>query len=68
MTKNIYDLIVGICSAVDIIANTLSVYFCSVGKIDGKTAGVIADATVGVTGLVLGVCSRYIKEDLTKKK
>ena len=68
MTKNVYDLIVGICSAVDILANTFSIYFLSVGKIDGRTAGVIADATVGVTGIVLGICSRYVTDGLTKKK
>lgn len=68
MTKNVYDLIVGICSAIDVLANTFSIYFLSVGKIDGKTAGVIADTTVGITGLVLGICSRYVTDDLTKKK
>ena len=68
MSKNVYDLIVGICSAVDILANTISVFFLSQGKIDGKTASVIADVTVGVTGLVLGVCSRYIKDAPVQKK
>ena len=68
MTKNVYDLIVGICSAVDILANTISVFFLSQGKIDGKTASVIADVTVGVTGLVLGVCSRYITDSPVQKK
>ena len=68
MTKNVYDLIVGICSAVDVLANTFSIYFMSIGKIDGKTAGVIADATVGVTGLVLGICSRFVTDNVTKKK
>ena len=68
MSKNVYDLIVGICSAVDILANTFSVFFLAQGKIDAKTSAVIADVTVTVTGLVLGVCSRYIKEDVQKKK
>jgi len=68
MSKNVYDLIVGICSAVDILANTISVFFLSQGKIDGKTANVIADVTVGVTGLVLGVCSRYITDAPVQKK
>ncbi len=68
MSKNVYDLIVGICSAVDILANTISVFFLSQGKIDGKTASVIADVTVGVTGLVLGVCSRYITDVPVQKK
>lgn len=68
MSKNVYDLIVGICSAVDILANSISVYLLSQGKIDAKAAASIADVTVGVTGLVLGVCSRYIKEDVQKKK
>lgn len=68
MTKNVYDLIVGICSAVDVLANTFSIYFLSVGKIDGRTAGVIADTTVSLTGIILGICSRYVTDDLTKKK
>ncbi len=66
--RAVYDLIVGICSAVDVLANTFSIYFLSIGKIDGKTAGVIADATVSVTGIILGICSRFVKDDLTKKK
>lgn len=68
MSKNVYDLIVGICSAVDILANSISVYLLSQGKIDATAAAVVADVTVTVTGLVLGVCSRYIKEDVQKKK
>ena len=31
MSKNVYDLIVGICSAVDILANTISVFFFVTG-------------------------------------
>ena len=33
-----------------------------------NTAGVIADTTVSLTGIILGICSRYVKDDLTKKK
>ncbi len=68
MSKNLYDLIIGICSAVDILSNTVSVYLLAQGKIDGKTAGAIADVTVGVTGIVLGVCSRYVTDNTIEKK
>ena len=68
MTKNVYDLLVGLAAVVDGLASTLSIYFFSIGKIDGKTAGVIADTTVAVTGLVLGVCSRYITDKPVEKK
>ena len=65
MTKNLYDLIVGISVAVNGLADTLSIYLLATGKIDGKTAAIITDVTV--TGLVLGICSRYIPEGEQKK-
>lgn len=67
MTKNVFDLITGIATAVDGVAGTLSVFLLSTGKISGVTASVITDVTVTLTGLVLGICSRYIKDEKTKK-
>lgn len=67
MTKNLYDLLVGISVALNGLADTISIYLLATGKIDGKTAAIITDVTVTVTGLVLGICSRYIPEGEQKK-
>jgi hypothetical protein len=63
MTKNFYDLLVGISVAINGLANTIGVYLLSTGKIDAKTAGLIADTTVAVTGIALGICARFIKDN-----
>ena len=68
MSKNVYDLLVGVSVALNGLADTISIYLLATGKIDGKIAGLIADTTVAVTGLALGICARFIKEDVTKKK
>ena len=68
MTKNFFDLLVGIVTAVEGIVSAFCVYFASTGKIDVKIANAIADSVIGVGGLALGICSRFIKEDVTKKK
>ena len=68
MTKNFYDLLVGIVTAVEGLIGSFCIYFGVTGKIDGKTAAAIADSAVVVGGAVLGVCARFIKEDVTKKK
>lgn len=67
MTKNLYDLLVGISVALNGLADTISIYLLAIGKIDGKTAAIITDVTVTVTGLVLGICARYIPEGEKKK-
>lgn len=68
MSKNFYDLLVGIATAINGLAGTISVYLLATSKIDGKTASLITDVTVGVTGLVLGICSRYIDDTKKLKK
>lgn len=68
MTKNFYDLLVGISVAINGLAVTISTYLLATGKIDGKTAGLISDTTVAVTGLALGICSRFIKDGTIEKK
>ena len=68
MTKNLFDLIVGIVTAVEGVVSAFCVYFAATGKIDAKIANAIADSVIGVGGLALGICSRFIKEDVTKKK
>ena len=67
MTKNLYDLLVGISVAINGLADTISIYLLAVGKVDGKTAGLIADTTVAVTGVILGICARFIPEGEQKK-
>ena len=68
MTKNFYDLLVVIVTAIEGLVSGFCVYFASTGKIDIKIANAIADSVIGVGGLVLGICSRFIKNDVTKKK
>lgn len=68
MTKNFFDLLVGIVTAIEGVVSAFCVYFASTGKIDAKIANAIADSVIGVGGLALGICSRFIKEDLAKKK
>ena len=67
MTKNLYDLLVGISIAINGLADTISIYLLATGKIDGKTAAIITDVTVTITGLILGICARYIPEGKQKK-
>ena len=68
MTKNFFDLLVGIVTAVEGLVTAFCVYFAATGKIDSQIANAIADSVIGVGGLALGICSRFIKEDVTKKK
>ena len=68
MTKNFFDLLVGIVTAVEGLVTAFCVYFAATGKIDSKIANAIADSVIGVGGLALGICSRFIKEDVAKKK
>lgn len=68
MTKNFFDLLVAIVTAVEGVVSGVCVYIAATGKIETKIANAIADSVIGVGGLALGICSRFIKEDLTKKK
>lgn len=68
MSKNFYDLLVGISVAINGLADTVSIYLLATGKIDGKIAGLIADTTVAVTGLALGICARFIDDTKKAKK
>jgi hypothetical protein len=68
MSKNFFDLLVAITTAVEGLVSGFCVYFAATGKIDTKVANAIADSVIGVCGLALGICSRFIKDDLTKKK
>lgn len=68
MTKNFYDLLVGIVSAVEGVIGSFCVYFGVTGKIDGKTAVAIADSAVVIGGAVLGVCVRFVKDGTIEKK
>ena len=66
MTKNFFDLLVGIVTAVEGLVSAFCVYFAATGKIDTRTANAIADSVIGVGGLALGICSRFIKDEEKK--
>ena len=68
MSKNFFDLLVVIATAINGLTSGFCVYFAAIGKIDAKVGNAIADSVIGITGLALGICSRFIKEDVTKKK
>lgn len=68
MTKNFFDLLVVIATAVEGLVSGFCVYFASTGKIDVKIANAIADSVIGISGLALGICSRFIKDQPTIKK
>lgn len=67
MSKNFYDLLVGIVTAVEGVVGAVCVYFASTGKLDAKTAGAVSESAIIVGGAVLGVCARFIKDKETKK-
>lgn len=68
MTKNFYDLLVGIITAIEGVIGSFCVYFGATGKIDAKTALAISDSAVIVGGAVLGVCARFIPDAEQKKE
>lgn len=68
MKRTFFDLLVVIVTAVEGVVSGVCVYLAATGKIDTKIANAIADSVIGVGGLTLGICSRFIKEDVTKKK
>lgn len=68
MTKNFYDLLVGIVTAIEGICGSVCVYLGVTGKIDGKTAGAISDSALIIGGAVLGVCARFITDTKIENK
>lgn len=68
MTKNFYDLLVVIVTAIEGLVSGFCVYFASTGKIDTKIANAIADSVIGVGGLSLGICARFIDDTKKLKK
>lgn len=68
MTKNFFDLLVGIVTAVEGLVSAFCVFFAATGKIDTKVANAIADSVIGAGGLALGICSRFITDEVSKKK
>ena len=68
MTKNFYDLLVGIVTAIEGVTGSICVYLGVTGKIDGKTAGAITDSALIIGGAVLGVCARFITDTTNGNK
>lgn len=67
MTKNVFDLITAIVSAVEIAADGVFTYLGATGKLDAKTAVTWAGSVTVIGGAVLGVCARFIPEGEQKK-
>ena len=67
MTKNVFDLITAIVSAVEIAADGIFTYLAATGKLDAKTAVAWAGSVTIIGGAVLGVCARFIPEGEQKK-
>ena len=67
MTKNVFDLITAIVSAVEIAADGIFTFMAATGKMDAKTAVTWAGSVTVIGGAVLGVCARFIPEGEQKK-
>jgi hypothetical protein len=67
MTKNVFDLITAIVSAVEIAADGIFTYMAATGKLDAETAVAWAGFVTIIGGAVLGVCARFIPEGEQKK-
>ena len=67
MTKNVFDLITAIISAVEIAADGVFTYLGATGKLDAKIATAWAGSVTIIGGAVLGVCARFIPEGEQKK-
>lgn len=67
MTKNVFDLITAIVTAVEIAADGIFTYLGVTGKLDAKAATAWAGSVTIIGGAVLGVCARFIPEGEQKK-
>ena len=67
MTKNVFDLITAIVTAVEIATDGIFTYLAVTGKLDAKTATAWAGSVTIIGGAVLGVCARFIPEGEQKK-
>ena len=68
MSKNIYDLIVGIVTGIEVIADAVFVFLGATGKMDLKFATAWAGSVTIIGGAVLGVCARFIEDTKKAKK
>ena len=66
MSKNLYDLIVGLVTAAEVAADAIFVYLGATGKMDLKTATAWGGSVTIIGNAALGVCARFIKEDVKK--
>lgn len=68
MSKNIYDLIVGIVTGIEVIADAVFVFLGATGKMDLKLSTAWAGSVTIIGGAVLGVCARFIDDTKKAKK
>lgn len=68
MSKNFYDLLVGIITGIEVIADAVFVFLGVTGKIDQKVATAWAGSVTIIGGAILGVCARFIDDTKKLKK
>ena len=68
MSENIYDLIVGIVTGVEVIADAVFVFLGATGKMDLKISTAWAGSVTIIGGAILGVCARFIDDTKKAKK
>ena len=66
MSKNLYDLIVGLVTAAEVAADAIFVYLGVTGKMDAKAATAWGGSVTIIGNAVLGVCARFIKDEVKK--
>ena len=67
MSKNVFDLITAIVTGLEVIAEGVCVFLGATAKLDVKTATAIGGSVTIVGGAVLGVCARFITNEVEKK-
>ena len=63
MTKNFYDLLVAIVTAVELVGEGVCVFLAKSGKVDTFTATAIGGSFPIAGNAVLGICARFIKDE-----
>lgn len=67
MSKNFYDLLVGIVTGIEVLAEAIFVFLGATGKMDLKVSTAWAGSVTIIGGAVLGVCARFIDDTKAKK-
>ena len=68
MSKNLYDLIVAVVTGLEVISDGVFVYLGVTGRMDARTATTWGGSVTIIGNAVLGVCARFIKDGIEKKK